>query len=357
MNLMNYCKNKLMKSTIFIGLLAVIILTSCEKEDKTTSTNPVDTNNTTNSSLLAGDSSKFWKLKKLYLNGENIFSWLDSCYTDDLMKLYADKSYEMDEGKTKCNPSDEQIFDKGTWSLSENGDILSLRSDEGISDASILELTENTLKLRTTEDSSTFDMHYVNYSDSDNGNNGGGNNGGGNNGGGGSEPECPWYLTHGLSIDSQNITISGEPLIINECDLSYDFFMGEGDEWESLKFGYQTGQQENDRSQFWLLIYESQWGHKIFNNRTATDFNSPGSMEVHLWIGYDDTHTDTAEDYEEHHSASAGSVEISNVTRRTDGGIKTMTVTFNNLKVCDFDENETISIINGQANLIGVTQQ
>lgn len=72
------------------------------------------------------------------------FAELEDCEKDDRMTFKSDKTVEIDEGATKCNPSDPQTYSLGAWSLSDNDNKLSYG---GIT-YDILELTESRLRLK-----------------------------------------------------------------------------------------------------------------------------------------------------------------------------------------------------------------
>lgn len=69
---------------------------------------------------------------------------LEDCEKDDRLTFKSDKTVEIDEGPTKCDPAAPQTFSIGTWSLSDNDNKLTY----GGTTYDILELTENRLRLR-----------------------------------------------------------------------------------------------------------------------------------------------------------------------------------------------------------------
>lgn len=78
----------------------------------------------TYSQLLTGKTSKTWRLSGLQLreNDRPLESYNlppNNCGFDDLYIFYANesKTFVIDEGPSKCNESDPQIFVSDTWSL------------------------------------------------------------------------------------------------------------------------------------------------------------------------------------------------------------------------------------------------
>ena len=73
----------------------------------------------------------------------NLNDSLPACAKDDLTNFQTDKNVLIDEGPTKCDPSDPQTYSLGTWSLSENDTKLSF----GGTNYDIQELSDSRLKL------------------------------------------------------------------------------------------------------------------------------------------------------------------------------------------------------------------
>jgi hypothetical protein len=64
--------------------------------------------------------SKSWKTTSIISNGQEVFTSFSSCQKDDLFILTKDGKYSYDEGSTKCNSSDPQVIEMGTWVFQEN---------------------------------------------------------------------------------------------------------------------------------------------------------------------------------------------------------------------------------------------
>ncbi|MES2647554.1 MAG: hypothetical protein V4717_11800 [Bacteroidota bacterium] len=56
------------------------------------------------------------------IRGVYTSDWADykPCKKDDNTTLKVDKTYQMSEGPTKCNPNDPDVYDTGTWEFSAN---------------------------------------------------------------------------------------------------------------------------------------------------------------------------------------------------------------------------------------------
>lgn len=101
--------------------------------------------------LISSKSSKGWKTTAILINDENIFDIQDDCDRDDIQHFFADGKYEADEGASKCDPDDPQIFFTGTWALID-GDTKFVTIADGIVDtADVIRLTNNNFDIRTTE--------------------------------------------------------------------------------------------------------------------------------------------------------------------------------------------------------------
>ena len=76
------------------------------------------------SKLLTGENKKTWLLTGVQFreDGKPLESWEvppDDCAFDDLYIFYAndERRFEIDEGPTKCDPADAQIFLTDTWAI------------------------------------------------------------------------------------------------------------------------------------------------------------------------------------------------------------------------------------------------
>ena len=73
--------------------------------------------------LLAGNTSVQWKVVRgiAKLDGAEIdvVSAQNPCVLDNLLELYAEGTFDLTEGSTKCSPSDPQSIYTGNWAYNE----------------------------------------------------------------------------------------------------------------------------------------------------------------------------------------------------------------------------------------------
>ncbi len=147
--------NQSVKLLLLIIFGFTIAFTACKK-DKVE-------NPPSNTALLT---SSNWKMTALtvspgfpiYDNDGNIigtttdlFAQNESCTNDDTFKFNTDKTILFDEGASKCNAGDPQTT-SGTWAFKTNETILSMTNDGNLQDFTIVELKDNSLKLKYSQD-------------------------------------------------------------------------------------------------------------------------------------------------------------------------------------------------------------
>lgn len=111
-----------MKKVFLLSLMALLVSTSCSKSDNNTSSTPSGNTPTTpapTKTELITD--KNWVLTAITVNGkDNLHTWR-ACQLDNIHRFNSDITYVLDEGPTKCNPSDPQIITQfTTWEFLEN---------------------------------------------------------------------------------------------------------------------------------------------------------------------------------------------------------------------------------------------
>jgi hypothetical protein len=90
----------------------------------------------------------------------DLYAQMDDCDKDDINKFNANGTYTFEEGATKCDVNDPQIYDAGTWAFNSDQTILVLTSpSEGTKNAEIIELTSSkcVISQKTTFD----DIEYT----------------------------------------------------------------------------------------------------------------------------------------------------------------------------------------------------
>lgn len=50
----------------------------------------------------------------------NLMPYLQACSLDDFTDLNTDNTYTSEEGPSKCDPNDPQVFESGSWSLNSD---------------------------------------------------------------------------------------------------------------------------------------------------------------------------------------------------------------------------------------------
>jgi hypothetical protein len=136
-------------SLLLIAALTIIAL-SCSKDDAATK-----------KEMLTG---KNWILTAETINPgldfgggiiiTDIYSQYDQCYKDNIANFTTSGNYTFEEGPTKCDSNDPQVFDAGTWTFNSDETILVVTSTtDGVMNLTIQELTASKLVV-------TFEQTY-----------------------------------------------------------------------------------------------------------------------------------------------------------------------------------------------------
>ncbi len=135
-----------------LGLLLLCLggIAACNKDDD-------QSPSVTKTELLAGKSAKTWRPVASTKNGNDQFSSRAACDKDDNFIFRADQTFEANEGATKCNTSDLQVFNSGSWEFKSNETVLSIAGD----DFSLLELSANTLRFKETDGSDSYEHTFT----------------------------------------------------------------------------------------------------------------------------------------------------------------------------------------------------
>ncbi len=116
-------------------------------------------------------SRQSWKLTSLRISTNN-GPWVDGlatlspCQLDNLTIFHSDYTYTLDEGQTKCNNTDPQVIQNGSWSFSA-GETKLTTTYNGIvyttTDISLLDEQDfKTIKRDTTgTDITVVETHYI----------------------------------------------------------------------------------------------------------------------------------------------------------------------------------------------------
>ncbi|MFN3379858.1 MAG: hypothetical protein ACK41O_10420 [Runella zeae] len=134
---------------VFTWLLAVSLVVGvlgCETTKGDDEDDPQPGPGVTKTELLAGTSTKSWRVEVAKVNGLNVLPYTLACAKDDNWVFNTNKTYERNEGATKCKPTDEQVYEKGSWEFNtaETELILNKTTKYTISN-----FTRNTLEIST----------------------------------------------------------------------------------------------------------------------------------------------------------------------------------------------------------------
>lgn len=133
-------KQQIMKTRIILlALVATFTITtfsSCKKDEH----NPTPSPAPTKTDKLA---AKSWYLQSMTTNGIDYMSYMDACERDNITNFKTDGTYVIDEGYTKCVPSDPQTT-TGVWEFVENDTKMVVDKSDILT---VDELTDSTLKV------------------------------------------------------------------------------------------------------------------------------------------------------------------------------------------------------------------
>lgn len=119
-----------------IALLTVITFSACKKDPPAPPTN---------TELI----SRNWKITAMTgtfppLPAVDLYAQLQACEKDNIIKVQSNGTYTLDEGATKCNPTDPQIVETGNWSFASNETKLTIMGET----FDIVSLSATTLTLK-----------------------------------------------------------------------------------------------------------------------------------------------------------------------------------------------------------------
>lgn len=139
---------RMKRFSIPLLLVAMIFVAGCSKETNITKTDLI---------------SKAWKYKTFSAVAGaltiDVLSTLQPCELDDIYRFNSNKAYTIEEGATKCNSSDPQIKESGSWRFNAAETKLYLGTDS----VDIIDLTSTSLHLRYTDagpPATTIDIIY-----------------------------------------------------------------------------------------------------------------------------------------------------------------------------------------------------
>ncbi|MBL7873875.1 MAG: hypothetical protein JNM78_19835 [Cyclobacteriaceae bacterium] len=133
-----------MKNLLLLPILFTLIC--CSKEDDPA---PIS------DELLAGASSKTWIITDFKSAGVADFKDQPVCVQDDLWVFFATGEMEQNEGASKCQPSDPQVYAEGSWVLFPESNTLRLTRST-IVNFNVVTLTKNEMTLTSGSDKYYF---------------------------------------------------------------------------------------------------------------------------------------------------------------------------------------------------------
>lgn len=109
-------------SLLTLSLISLLTFTGCQKDDPPPPTK---------TELI----SRNWKATAMTavfpapIGTVDVFAQLEACEKDNIIKVKADGTYTVDEGATKCDPTDPQIVETGNWVFASNETKLTIMGE------------------------------------------------------------------------------------------------------------------------------------------------------------------------------------------------------------------------------------
>lgn len=125
-------------------LMMVVALGLAQCNVTSNGDDPAPDPNISKTELLAGKSSKSWILTSSKIDGDEVLNQAFPCSRDDNMVFRTDKTYEGNEGGSKCNAKDKQVYETGAWEFNTAETEVILNKELRYT---IVKLTANTLQL------------------------------------------------------------------------------------------------------------------------------------------------------------------------------------------------------------------
>ncbi len=120
-----------MKAQIYILIFSLVIFASCGNDDDSADTPaPLTKTQLLTSAPWIGTASTVDP--PVDFGGTQItdlWAQTEQCDRDDLINLKADKTYTLEEGLSKCDDNDPQVYETGTWNLNSDETILTITAD------------------------------------------------------------------------------------------------------------------------------------------------------------------------------------------------------------------------------------
>ncbi|MFN4146935.1 MAG: lipocalin family protein [Runella sp.] len=98
----------------FLGIILWVGLSQCNVTSNGNEDGPAPVG-VSKTELLAGTQSREWRLTSSLIDGREVFQQAQPCVRDDKWVFRVNKTYEINEGLTKCRTQDPQVYETGTW--------------------------------------------------------------------------------------------------------------------------------------------------------------------------------------------------------------------------------------------------
>lgn len=107
---------KTLRASLFL-LTVSLCFSACQVTSTGSDPTPA---NAPKSELLAGKLTKSWLVISTKIDGKEVFNQAKACSKDDILVFKADKTYEWNDGASKCKATDVQVYEKGTWEFNSS---------------------------------------------------------------------------------------------------------------------------------------------------------------------------------------------------------------------------------------------
>jgi hypothetical protein len=143
-------KTFLLSSVFVLVLSSLLFISSCSKKN-----DPAPSRD----QLLA--TAKGWKLTNVTLTSsanvtQTIFSSIPTCVADNIIYFKSTGAYLEDEGASKCDSTDPQTVESGTWKFNTDKTVITVTSSDptnpDIASQTIASLTATTLVIKMNID-------------------------------------------------------------------------------------------------------------------------------------------------------------------------------------------------------------
>jgi len=141
-------------SLILLFFTGALSITACKKDEKSAEEYLV--------------AASCWKVSKVEALNPLTNTWedvtedtLDDCDLDDCIKFNSDKTVVVNLGTLKCDLSDPDEYETGTWNISSDGKTLTVADDVDAQIFSIIEITSNRMVGELTDNSTGIKIRFI----------------------------------------------------------------------------------------------------------------------------------------------------------------------------------------------------